>query len=377
MGKEQSVVWNKTSAVRVGIVSVCAAAVLATGMPLDANADPDAVKQAKEKVEKLQMEAAALDQEALAAQERLDAAKERLGTQKEDVEKQAEKVADMKRRVGQVASAQYQTRNVDPTTQLLLESEDEDFLGRYATVEQVNNNQNDVLQAYQTEQANLNDMRRGAETDVKTIDEETKKVEQKREESDEKVAEAQEELDRLTEEERKRLEELQRQEEERAQQAAEAASGGTQADTASDNDDTSSDRGGSDGGGSGGGENVSVPPGSSKGQAALAFAKAQIGKPYGWGSAGPNSFDCSGLTSAAWASVGVSLPRTSQAQYNAGTSVSRGDLQPGDLVFYYGGISHVGIYAGGGQIVHASRPGKPIGYASLDSMPYMGARRVG
>ena len=75
--------------------------------------------------------------------------------------------------------------------------------------------------------------------------------------------------------------------------------------------------------------------------------------------------------------MGVSLPRTSQAQYNAGTSVSRGDLQPGDLVFYYGGISHVGIYAGGGQIVHASRPGKPIGYASLDSMPYMGARRVG
>lgn len=366
---------NGKSALRMGIVGACATAVFVTGYPLDAHADPDAVAEAKERVEKLEMEAAALDQEALAAQEKLDAAKERLSTQQEDVTAQEEKVAAMKQQVGRVAVAQYQTRNVDTTTQLMLESDHENFLSSYATIEQVNNNQNDVLQAYQTEQANLNDMRRSAETDVKTIDEQTDAVNKAREESAKKVEEAQNELDRLTEEERQRLAELQRQEDEAARAAAEAADDTQGSADSASTGDTGSDRGGS--AGSGGGSPVSVPPGSSKGQAALAFAKAQIGKPYSYGGTGPGSYDCSGLTGAAWSSVGVSIPRTSQAQYSAGVPVSKGDLQPGDLVFYYGGISHVGIYAGNGQIVHASRPGKPVGYAPLDSMPYQGARRVG
>ena len=73
----------------------------------------------------------------------------------------------------------------------------------------------------------------------------------------------------------------------------------------------------------------------SKGARALAFARAQLGKPYQWASAGPNSYDCSGLTYAAWKSVGVSLPRTSRSQYGAGSPVSRSNLQPGDLVFFY------------------------------------------
>ena len=117
--------------------------------------------------------------------------------------------------------------------------------------------------------------------------------------------------------------------------------------------------------------------GSSKGATALAFAKSQLGKPYRYASAGPNAYDCSGLTSAAWSKVGVSLPRTSQSQIGVGRSVSKSELQPGDLVFYYSGISHVGLYAGNGQIVHAPRPGKSVEYASLDSMPFAGARRPG
>lgn len=375
------------SAIRYGAVGACAAAVFVTGFPLDASADPDAVQEAKERVEELEMEAAALDQEAVGAQEKLDEAKERLSTQKEDVAEQAEKVKEMKRQVGKVAVTQYQGRHIDPTTQVFLDSQDDEFLSRYATVQQVNSNQNDVLQTYQIEQANLNDMRRSAETDVKTIDEQTQKVKEARDASQEKLDEAQQELDRLTEEERQRLEEIERKEREEAERAAqeaaeqeedsadEAPDGGTGSDRGSDAG--SSGNGGSGSSSSDGGSGVDVPPGSSKGQAALAFAKAQIGKPYIFGGTGPSGYDCSGLTGAAWSSVGVSIPRTSQAQFGAGSSVSKGDLQPGDLVFYYGGISHVAIYAGGGQIVHASRPGKPIGYAPLDSMPYAGARRVG
>ena len=375
------------SAIRYGAIGACAAAVFVTGFPLDASADPDAVQEAKERVEELEMEAAALDQEAVGAQEKLDEAKERLSTQKEDVAEQAEKVKEMKRQVGKVAVTQYQGRHIDPTTQVFLDSQDDEFLSRYATVQQVNSNQNDVLQTYQIEQANLNDMRRSAETDVKTIDEQTQKVKEARDASQEKLDEAQKELDRLTEEERQRLEEIERKEREEAERAAQEAAeqeedsadespdGGTGSDRGSDAG--SSGNGGSGSSSSDGGSGVDVPPGSSKGQAALAFAKAQIGKPYIFGGTGPSGYDCSGLTGAAWSSVGVSIPRTSQAQFGAGSSVSKGDLQPGDLVFYYGGISHVGIYAGGGQIVHASRPGKPIGYAPLDSMPYAGARRVG
>lgn len=115
----------------------------------------------------------------------------------------------------------------------------------------------------------------------------------------------------------------------------------------------------------------------SKGERALAFAKKQVGDSYRYGASGPNSWDCSGLTQGAWASVGVSLPHSSRAQYSRGVSVSRSNLRAGDLVFFYSPISHVGIYAGNGRIIHASQPGRPVGYIDISHMPYSGARRVG
>lgn len=116
---------------------------------------------------------------------------------------------------------------------------------------------------------------------------------------------------------------------------------------------------------------------SSRGAKAVAFAKKQIGDRYRYGSAGPSSWDCSGLTMGAWKSAGVNLPHQARQQFKKGKKISKSNLRPGDLVFYYSGISHVGIYVGGGKIIHASRPGKPIGYAKVSSMPYQGARRVG
>lgn len=114
---------------------------------------------------------------------------------------------------------------------------------------------------------------------------------------------------------------------------------------------------------------------SSKGKKALAFAKNQIGDSYAYAANGPNSWDCSGLTGGAWKAAGVKLPRTSQAQYKVGKKVSKSNLKKGDLVFFYSGISHVGIYAGNGKVVHASRPGKPVETIKMSYMPYMGARR--
>ena len=101
----------------------------------------------------------------------------------------------------------------------------------------------------------------------------------------------------------------------------------------------------------------------------------KIGAPYGWGAAGPDVFDCSGLVLWSYAQQGITVPRTSQAQMAGGTPVSREELQPGDVVGFYPGATHVGIYAGDNKILHASDYGIPVQVVSMDSMPYYGARR--
>ncbi|MGI5458344.1 NlpC/P60 family protein [Streptomyces sp. CA-249302] len=109
---------------------------------------------------------------------------------------------------------------------------------------------------------------------------------------------------------------------------------------------------------------------------AVDFAMAQIGKPYVWGAVGPSSYDCSGLTSAAWAAAGHPIPRTSQAQWQGLTRVGLSSARPGDLIIYYD-ATHVGMYIGGGQIVHAPRPGRTVTTAPAASMPILGVVRPG
>jgi cell wall-associated NlpC family hydrolase len=110
---------------------------------------------------------------------------------------------------------------------------------------------------------------------------------------------------------------------------------------------------------------------------AVKTACAQIGEPYVWGADGPNSFDCSGLTQYAWKAAGVLLTHYTGAQWTEGTPISRANLRPGDLVFFYSDLHHVGMYVGNGLLVHASRAGVPVKMARMDGMPYMGARRPG
>jgi cell wall-associated NlpC family hydrolase len=110
--------------------------------------------------------------------------------------------------------------------------------------------------------------------------------------------------------------------------------------------------------------------------AAMQKALGKIGSPYRWGAAGPGAFDCSGLVNWSFKSAGKSLPRSARAMSRVGTPVSRSALQPGDLVFFYGGPSHVAIYIGNGKVVHASNPRHPVKVAELKSMPFNSARRV-
>jgi len=112
------------------------------------------------------------------------------------------------------------------------------------------------------------------------------------------------------------------------------------------------------------------------GGSAMNRALSKVGSPYRWGATGPNAFDCSGLVTWAYKSSGVSLPRTSQAMSRVGAPVSRTELRPGDLVFFYRPVSHVGIYVGDGKIVHASSRKNPVKVSDMSRMRYNSARRV-
>jgi peptidoglycan DL-endopeptidase CwlO len=107
----------------------------------------------------------------------------------------------------------------------------------------------------------------------------------------------------------------------------------------------------------------------------VAFAFAQIGKPYRWGAEGPDSYDCSGLALSAWRTAGVPLPHNAARQYRATARLSRDDLRPGDLVFFYGPITHVGIYIGDSRMIHAPEYGEHVRIAPIDSLPVHGFGR--
>lgn len=113
---------------------------------------------------------------------------------------------------------------------------------------------------------------------------------------------------------------------------------------------------------------------SGKAAKAVRYAYSKIGDPYSYGAAGPNRFDCSGLTMASWRAAGKTIPRTSYAQLRGLNRVSVKKLKPGDIVVYYSG-GHVGLYVGSGKIIHSSRPGRPVSKVALRSMPVLAAVR--
>jgi cell wall-associated NlpC family hydrolase len=119
-----------------------------------------------------------------------------------------------------------------------------------------------------------------------------------------------------------------------------------------------------------------APAPSEAAQKAVDTARGQVGKPYRYGGAGPDSYDCSGLTQYAYRAAGIELPHSSRSQSEMGTPVARADLQPGDLVFFYEPVSHVGIYAGDGQMVDAGSEETGVSQRTVDMEGYNFARRI-
>jgi peptidoglycan DL-endopeptidase CwlO len=202
-----------------------------------------------------------------------------------------------------------------------------------------------------------------------TADELRAAVEQRREVLDELAAQK-EQIDARVDEARELYAELDRRYHE-ALAAARAA-----ADAAAQQPST--------GGGSVAGGSVDVspipPPPAPNGNVAavLDAAYSVIGTPYQWGGSSPETgFDCSGFTMWSWAHAGVSLPHSSAAQYSSLPHVAREDLQAGDLLFFYSPISHVGMYVGGGRMIHSSHPGTTVSVVSVYWDSFSGAARPG
>ncbi len=353
--------WFAVAATSIGLT-----AALMAGGGVQAQAEPPlTVAEAKARIAQLETDASAIDQEYVEIDEQLKKGRAKLKLRRADVAAQSKRVEKLKFQVGQVALAQFQTRNLDTAAQLIVTSDTEGFLSQISTVEKVSENQNSVLQEYQQEQAALAAIELTAKTDLAALAEQEKQLKALRTASDKKIAESKEVLAKLTAEERRKIAAEERRAAADARAEAESGTRTTGTSTAGKNKEKKDD------------DEPAPSSGGSKGARALAYARAQLGDPYRFAAAGPDAFDCSGLTSAAWASVGVSLPRSSRSQAGAGTSVSKSSLQPGDLVFFYSPVSHVALYAGNGQIIHAPRPGKSVEYTSMSYMPFASAKRPG
>lgn len=337
--------------------------------------DPDTVRQAKAELDALNEQVSAIEQDGIDAQDKAAAAKTKLERAEADLKAQEQRVAKLADEVGINAVVQMQQGSFDLSVQLLASATDDNFLSSLATIQSENDRANQTIQKLQSDQAQLDVLRGEAASAKQEMDENVKKHNAKLAEYKAKQAEADAVYDRLNAEEQQRLERL-REEQERAAAATEANAAASRSDAAQG---TSRSEGRAASGENGAAEDTSpVPaPNGDRAQTVVSIARAQAGKRYVHGATGPNAFDCSGLTTYVFRQVGVSMPRTSRGQYSgAGRAVSVSSIQPGDLVFYYSGPSHVGIYIGGGKIVHAANRRSGVKVSGLHSMPLKGVRRV-
>ena len=319
------------------LTGTCAALTL-TVVPLNNAFAKPSIEDVREKVDRLYQQAEVASERFNDARILRDRLQQDLASVKADEVAQKAVVDRIESAVDGAIAAQYEGQALSATGQMAITEDPASFLNQLTTLSAYNDVQSDTLASYDRAQEAL-DIRRDAVADrTSELAGVTRRLEKEKAEVESKLAEAKATLAKLEDEEmRKYL-------------AAVSA-----------------------------GENVAIPKVSASGRAGLAvkFAMSQLGDPYVWAAAGPNSWDCSGLTMMAWAAAGVSLPHSSRMQSGMGSPVSIGALQPGDLVFYYSPVSHVAMYIGGGKIVHAPHSGANVEVADLHRMPITGARRMG
>ncbi|GAB7103894.1 C40 family peptidase [Streptomyces phaeofaciens JCM 4814] len=342
---------------RTAFTLALAGAATATAFDGTGQAEPNLTPaQVKAKVDQLYREAEDATEKYNGAQEKATAAAQRLKTLRDEAARKEERLNSAREELGSMAAAQYRNGGLDPAVQLALSDDPDQYLDGAAFAERAGDRQSATVNRVRRQLREIEQLRGAARLELTTLRTRRAELKQHKTTITGKLDAARRMLEQLTAADRDRITEG-------------TGPGGTTAGRAS--------RGTTDA------RDTLSPPGSatagaptSRAAAAVSYAYAKLGSPYVWGATGPDAFDCSGLALAAYRSAGISLPRTTYAQIDAGRRVSRSALLPGDLVFFYSGITHVGIYIGNGQMIHAPNPSAPVRVAPIDEMPFAGATRV-
>ncbi|MEV0205996.1 NlpC/P60 family protein [Streptomyces sp. NPDC050788] len=340
-----------------------------------ANAAPAAdgkpsLEEVEKKVDDLYRQAESATEKYNAAKEKTTKQRKQVDTLLDDVAKRTQKLNEEREQLGTFAAAQYRTGAAAPdTATFLLADSPQDYFDQTQLMGRMTSRQKSAVDDYFTEQSATMKKRQEASRNLRTLTETQSDLQTAKSTVQKKLSDARELLSKLTAEEKARLAAIQKKkEQEAARKAAELAKQQAAAEQKAKEEAAAKESGSSSGSAS---DSASSSDSSyaAKAEKVLAFARAQIGKPYVWGATGPGSYDCSGLTQAAWKAAGVTLPRTTYDQVNAGTTVSLTNARPGDLIFFYDDISHVGIYIGNGMMIHAPKPGA---YVREESVYYAG-----
>ncbi|MFD4577093.1 NlpC/P60 family protein [Streptomyces sp. NPDC058417] len=337
---------KQPSRTRVTVLTTAAAAAVALSAQA-ANAAPSekpGKDEVKSKVDKLYEEAEQATEKFNGAKEKQEKLQKEISAIQDNVARGQEELNELRDSIGLAAAAQYRTGSIDSSLQLFLSSNPDDYLDKASAADQLSAQQVEALKKIQEKQRELAQDRTEASDKLKDLSATRTELGKKKKEVQGKLAEAQTLLNTLTAKEK----------------AALAAADQRASRSATERVDLGNGT-----------------PGSGRAMAAFQAAQGKIGTPYVYGATGPSSFDCSGLTSWAFAQAGVGIPRTSQAQANAGTRIySQSDLKVGDLVIFYGDLHHVGFYAGNGQVLHAPRSGTVVRYESINNMPFQFGVRI-
>ncbi|MFF0080966.1 NlpC/P60 family protein [Streptomyces canus] len=344
------------------LTSVALLSQSANAAPAD---DRPSLEEVEKKVDDLYRQAESATDNYNAAKEKTATQRKQVDTLLDDVARRTEKLNEAREELGSFAAAQYRTgAGASGTATFLLADTPQDYFDQTQLMGRLTNRQKGAVDDYVSEQSATMKKRQEASQSLQTLSETQSDLKTAKATVQKKLADARETLSELTAQEKARLAAIEkRKQEEAARKAAELAQQQAAAEKAAQ--ETTAPQ-----------ESTSTATDSSyatKAAKALAFVRAQIGKPYVWGATGPDSYDCSGLTQAAWKAAGVDLPRVTYDQVNAGTTVSLADAQPGDLVFFYDDISHVGLYIGNGMMIHAPKPGA---YVREESIYYDGESAI-
>ncbi|MEU4921129.1 NlpC/P60 family protein [Streptomyces parvus] len=379
-----------TPAVGLTTAALASVTLLSTQSATAAPAEPKpAIEDVQKKVDALYRQAGSATQEYNRAKAASSSQQKKVDGLLADVAKRTEKINEARRALGSYAAAQYRSGGIAPTATFFLADDPQGYFDQSRLMDRATERQQKAVNDFRAQQASAAKKRAEAVKSLETLTETQATLASSKKHVQTKLTEARGLLSRLTAEEKARLAELERKKEAEAKekaaklaarQAAEAKEKAEAEEKA--REEAAKESGGGAGSGSGGGTGTGPGSGSgtgssyaAKAEKVLAFARAQIGKPYVWGASGPSSYDCSGLTQAAWREAGVTLPRTTWDQVEVGTRVATSDLQPGDLVFFYDDISHVGIYKGDGMMIHAPKPGANVREESIYYMPIYGSVR--